>query len=62
MNKSTKKQNKEYILTDEKPNSLSESVTEYAKKEDDVAVIPEGYMPLKEGMNKVRNYVKSLYE
>lgn len=44
MNKSTKKPKEEYISTDGKPNSVSEPLTEYAKKEDDMAVIPKGYM------------------
>ncbi|MDO5664403.1 MAG: hypothetical protein Q4G63_03990 [Bacteroidia bacterium] len=44
-------------------NYVSEPSIVYVKKQSEKeATIPTGYVSLKEGMDRVRNYVKSLYE
>lgn len=43
-------------------NKVSEPETAYEVVSTKANEIPEGYLPLKEGMDKVRSYVKSLYE
>lgn len=44
------------------PNKVDEPLSTYEQTVIDTDVIPKGYLPLKEGMDKVRSYVKSLYE
>lgn len=51
-----KKQNK---ITNSSQDKVNEPVITYEKTVAEESVAPEGYLPLKEGMDKVRNYISS---